>query len=133
MASTTSQDQSSSKTTKAASLTLSQRRALLRLSDEGLVVPATAFKALPLEHLASVGYAKRSERKDGTASFKLTKKGQERAAAINPLYRDWSAGETVVAIDEDGNPTTERPVAGTHRAAKVEDVETPEVEAPVEA
>lgn len=122
---------------KKAGLTLSQRRALLRLLDaDGVgVSPASAFKSLPYEHLVDIGYADRlvlDENGDdvtndeGIGVFTLTSEGRERAESINPGYRDWSAGETVVlddegepvVRDEDGNPI--RPPAGTHRRTKAE-------------
>lgn len=101
---------------KKAGLTLSQRRALLRLLDaaEDGIVPTTGFKALPFEKLESVGYAmsQEVESEDGELRrFTLTTSGTARAVEINPGYRDWSAGETV-AGDES------RPVAGTWRAEK---------------
>ena len=90
--------------TKRASLTLSQRRALVKLQAEPQN-PPSAFRALPYDYLETVGLARRLE--DGT--FVLTHAGVERAAEINPLYVRWSAGESVA-----GDPT--RPPAGTHRA-----------------
>lgn len=75
---------------RAAKLTLSQRRTLLVLAD-GPVVPASAFRALPLEYLASVGLAVET---DGV--YTLTDAGSARAASINPAYRDWKAGGSVV-------------------------------------
>lgn len=114
---------------KKAGLTLSQRRALLRLLDEDGVAPATAFKALPYEHLVEVGYAVLT---DGT--YTLTDEGVERAEAVNPGYRVWSAGETVV-LDADGQPVVRdengnaiRPPAGTARAAKATTPVATEVE-----
>lgn len=47
---------------KKAPLTLSQRRALLRLG-EGEVVPKTAFNSLPLDHLVDVGLAEKFDAK----------------------------------------------------------------------
>jgi hypothetical protein len=88
---------------KKASLTLSQRRALVKLQAEAQT-PPSAFRALPFEHLVSCGLAREI---DGT--FVLTQAGIERAAEINPLYVRWAAGESVC-----GDPT--RPAAGTHRA-----------------
>lgn len=93
-------------------LTLSQRRALLRLLDAdetGGVTPQTGFKALPYVYLTEVGYAVDT---DGT--YTLTGVGRDRAESVNPWYRDWSAGETV-AGDES------RPVAGTYRAKRAEE------------
>jgi hypothetical protein len=85
-------------------LTLSQRRALLRLLDalDG-VAPASAFKALPYEHLVECGYAVNT---DGV--YTLTDAGTARATSINPGYRVWASGETVA-----GDPN--RPAAGTAR------------------
>jgi hypothetical protein len=87
-----------------AGLTLSQRRALLRLLDEDAIVPATAFKAMPFEHLVEVGYAEL----DDEGAYRLTAEGVERAETINPGYRVWASGETVA-----GDPN--RPAAGTAR------------------
>lgn len=94
---------------KTPSLTLSQRRALLRgLDADGTVVRvASAFRAQPFAHLVEVGYAVCTSQ-DGL-SFRLTAAGRERAIAINPGYRAWAPGETVAA-------DATRPVAGTHRA-----------------
>lgn len=113
-------DKPAEKKERKASLTLSQRRALLRLLDEESIQPATAFKALPFEHLVEVGYAESSQTDDteGEASYTLTPKGKERAESINPGYRIWSAGETVA-----GDPN--RPVAGTKRASEPEPEESP--------
>lgn len=112
----TPSDEPKQKKERKASLTLSQRRALLRLldsNDDG-VAPASDFKALPYEHLVGVGYAEKHEADDTACGFyTLTSKGTERAQAINPGYRVWSSGESVA-----GNEN--RPVAGTHRAAKAE-------------
>jgi hypothetical protein len=132
-------------------LTLSQRRALLRLLDGGDdgCQPATPFKALPYEYTVEVGYADRvvlDENGDdvtndaGVGVYTLTDAGRARAETINPSYRDWSAGETVVNDES-------RPTAGTHRAkraaeraadevaaaVKVEDTPTAEVEVAVAA
>jgi hypothetical protein len=120
---------------KKAGLTLSQRRALLRLldaMDEG-ISPDSPFRALPYEHLVEVGYATVADSGDGEQDdsgdpirvYTLTDEGLERAESINPGYRDWSSGETVV-LDADGNPAvvdseTGEPIRqphGTHRAAK---------------
>lgn len=121
---------------KKAGLTLSQRRALLRLldaMDEG-VSPASAFKSLPYEKLVDVGYADRTildENSDdvtndaGIGVYTLTDEGLDRAMSINPGYRVWASGETVV-LDDEGNPVVIdpetglpiRPPAGTHRTAK---------------
>lgn len=97
-------------------LTLSQRRALLRLMDEGSHTPASPFRALPFVYLVEVGYAQRK----GDGPFRLTKAGQARAEAVNPGYRDWSAGETVVVDGETGLPPegSTRPKHGTHRAER---------------
>lgn len=98
-------------------LTLSQRRALLRLLDDAQT-PASPFKALPYEHLVECGYAVR----DDAGTYTLTDEGVERATAVNPGYRVWASGETVV-LDADGNPVVRdengepiRPAAGTARA-----------------
>lgn len=94
------------------SLTLSQRRALLRgLDAEGRVVRvASPFRAQPFARLVDAGYAVETT----PLSFKLTAAGIARAEAINPQYRDWAAGETVAA-----DPS--RPVAGEHRAIPTSD------------
>lgn len=99
---------------KKASLTLSQRRALLRLLDERAIRPASAFKALPFEHLVRVGYATAMTDDDEASVYTLTETGVERATSINPGYRIWSSGETVA-----GDPT--RPVAGTHRTKRIDE------------
>lgn len=100
-------------------LTLSQRRALLKLLD-GAQQPASQFKALPYEKFVDVGYADRvilDENGDdvtndaGIGIYILTPQGRARAESINPGYRVWAAGETV-AGDES------RPEAGTWRASK---------------
>jgi hypothetical protein len=98
------------------SLTLSQRRALLRLQDAGDdgVTPSSAFRALPFEHLRSVGYAD----VDADGAYTLTDDGRDRADAVNPGYRAWAAGETVA-----DDPT--RPTAGEHRAIPTRERETP--------
>ena len=95
-----------------ASLTLSQRRALVKLQAEPQN-PATAFKAQPYDHLVQVGYATRQ----GDGSFVLTDEGRARAESINPLYVVWSAGESVA-----GDP--ERPAAGTKRAQATAEAES---------
>lgn len=96
---------------KAAPLTLSQRRALLRLQQTGVWFPTTGFAALPFEHLADHGLA---DRVDG-GGFRPTEKG--RAREINPGYATWSAGETVA-----NDPS--RPVAGTTRVEKARAIAT---------
>lgn len=108
-----------------AKLTLSQRRALLRLQDSGQdgVAPASDFKALPYEHLTSVGLAERVDGEgDARASYTLTPSGTARASEINPGYRVWSAGETVA-----GDPN--RPPAGTKRSSQDDEDEQDEAEA----
>jgi hypothetical protein len=105
---------------KKASLTLSQRRALLRLLDERAIRPASGFKALPFEHLVAVGYATAmTDEPEGECVYTLTEAGVERAQSINPGYRIWSSGETVA-----GDPN--RPVAGTHRTKRIEAEEAEE-------
>lgn len=96
---------------KKASLTLSQRRALLRLQDETAVVPGSPFKALPYIHLIEVGLAVASE--DGIV---LTADGVERAASINPGYRVWAQGESVVEGGTINASGDRRPPAGTKRS-----------------
>lgn len=93
-------------------LTLSQRRALLRgLDADGKVVAvASDFRAQPFRHLVTVGYAVETS----ALSFRLTAAGTRRAIAVNPGYRAWASGETVVDDDT-------RPVAGTHRALPLAD------------
>lgn len=105
---------------KKAGLTLSQRRALLRLLDEGSIAPATGFKALPFEHLVGCGYAVAAETEgdDSVAAYTLTDEGRERAESINPGYRVWAAGESVVeggTINAEGE---RRPAAGTRRVVE---------------
>lgn len=105
---------------KKAGLTLSQRRALLRLLDEDGVAPATAFKALPYEHLVGCGYAVASETEgdETVAAYVLTDEGRERAESINPGYRVWAQGESVVeggTLNADGE---RRPPAGTRRVVE---------------
>jgi hypothetical protein len=86
-------------------LTLSQRRALLRLLDaEDGIAPATAFKALPYDHAVECGYATRDEH----GVYRLTDAGTVRAESVNPGYRVWASGETVAGDDS-------RPPAGTAR------------------
>jgi hypothetical protein len=105
---------------KKAGLTLSQRRALLRLLDEAGVAPASAFKALPYEHLVGCGYAVAAETEgdDTVAAYTLTDEGRERAESINPGYRVWAQGESVVeggTLNADGE---RRPPAGTKRVVE---------------
>jgi hypothetical protein len=73
-------------------LTLSQRRALLRLLDDAPFTVPSRFNALPYEHHVDVGYAT----KDDHGCFRLTPAGRERAEGINPGYRDWEPGGSVV-------------------------------------
>lgn len=122
-----SEDQPSEPKVKKASLTLSQRRALLRLLDERAIRPASGFKALPFEHLVSVGYATAmTDEPEGECLYTLTESGVERAQSINPGYRIWSSGETVA-----GDPT--RPIAGTYRTKRIESEEASTEVEPVEA
>lgn len=105
---------------KKAGLTLSQRRALLRLLDEGSIAPTSAFKALPYEHLVGCGYAVAAETEgdDALQAYTLTDEGRERAESINPGYRVWAQGESVV---EGGTLNAEgerRPPAGTKRVVE---------------
>jgi hypothetical protein len=117
---TTDPDQPREKKEKKAGLTLSQRRALLRLLDEGSIAPASAFKALPYEHLVGCGYAVAAETEgdDALQAYTLTDEGRERAESINPGYRVWAQGESVV---EGGTLNAEgerRPPAGTKRVVE---------------
>lgn len=73
-------------------LTLSQRRALLRLLDDAPFTVPTQFNAQPYEHHVSIGYATR----DDHGCYRLTPVGRERAASINPGYRNWEPGGSVV-------------------------------------
>lgn len=73
-------------------LTLSQRRALLRLLDDAPFVVPSTFNAKPYEHAVSVGYATR----DHVGQYRLTSAGRERAETVNPGYRDWAPGGSVV-------------------------------------
>lgn len=59
---------------KKAPLTLSQRRALLRLAEDGQVVPKTAFNALPLDHLVNVGLAEKFDAKRTETYFETESK-----------------------------------------------------------
>jgi hypothetical protein len=108
-------------------LTLSQRRALLRLQDAGSVTPASAFKALPYLHLVDCGYADVDADAATDGVYTLTAEGRDRAASVNPGYRVWSAGETVA-----DDPS--RPLAGTRRSGlDIDDLRhvTPVAELPV--
>lgn len=74
------------------SLTLSQRRALLRLLDDAPFTVPSSFNAKPYEHAVSVGYASR----DDVGQYRLTVAGRARAETVNPGYRDWAPGGSVV-------------------------------------
>lgn len=94
---------------KAAPLTLSQRRALLRLQQNDAWSPLTAFAELPYLHLVEHGLATAHPATDAPTAYQVTASGSART--INPGYATWSAGETVAA-----DPS--RPVAGTHRTTR---------------
>lgn len=106
---------------KKAPLTLSQRRALLKLGD-GPQTPSTEFNKLPYEHLVSVGLAqtktvkvdgptikettgegddKKTVEKPGpkvdATQYSLTDTGKERVTEINPKWRDWKPAATETA------------------------------------
>lgn len=99
---------------KKAPLTLSQRRALLKLGDAGAkgIVPKSDFNALPLQHLVNVELAEtKSVKVDGppvtvkgegdkpdttkpgpkvdATAYVLSAKGKERVKDINPKWLDW--------------------------------------------
>lgn len=76
---------------KAVKLTLSQRRALLRLQADGAVVPPTAFNELPFLYLTEHGLARQEE----GVGYVLTDAGAARAASVNPGYLAWKAGGSV--------------------------------------
>ncbi len=78
------------KPARKAKLTLSQRRALLRLQDAGSIRPESGFRALPFVYLGSVGLAVETDGEWG-----LSEAGIARAAEINPGYLDWRAGGSV--------------------------------------
>lgn len=103
---------------KKASLTLSQRRAILKLGD-GPQTPATDFNRLPYEHLVGVGLAEtKSVKIDGPTiketvgegddkkvvekpgpkvdalQYSLTDKGKERVGEINTKWKDWKPAAT---------------------------------------
>lgn len=111
---------------KKAPLTLSQRRALLNLGDAGKkgIVPKTAFNALPLEHLVSVGLAEKFEstrevevkvkgegdkpdttktEKQPADGYRLTDGGRERVKEINPKWKDWKPEGTGSSTDGDAS------------------------------
>ena len=102
-------------------LTLSQRRAMLRLLDEERIVPESDFRAQPFRKLVDLGYAAT----DGDG-FVLTEEGQERAESINPGYRVWAAGESVAGAEG-------RAEAGTHRAKRAEEAAKTAAEAAAKA
>jgi hypothetical protein len=79
------------KPARKAKLTLSQRRALVVLGDEGVVVRKSDFNALPYRYLVDQALAVETDE----LTFELTETGVERAREINPAYRDWKAGGTV--------------------------------------
>lgn len=112
---------------KKAALTLSQRRALLKLGDAAQV-PSTEFNKLPYEHLVSVGLAqtktvkidgppvkttegegddKKTVEKPGpkvdSTQYSLTDTGKERVKEINPKWRDWKPAATETATETAAN------------------------------
>jgi hypothetical protein len=83
---------------KKAPLTLSQRRAVLRLASlpKGATeAPATAFRALPLDRLVEAGLATRAEPADEAphGAYSLTDAGRARADEINPKWLTWTSGK----------------------------------------
>jgi hypothetical protein len=101
---------------KKAPLTLSQRRAMLKLAEAGEdgIVPKTAFNALPLDHLVNVGLAEtfetkreetyqetveqtvdipEAERKEGGPTTKTVKVKEDRTREVDATgYRLTEAG-----------------------------------------
>lgn len=73
-------------------LTLSQRRALLHLLDYAPFTVESRQTRAAYDHQVDVGYATLSD--DG---YRLTDAGRARAESVNPGYRDWKPGGTVVA------------------------------------
>lgn len=107
------------KPARKAKLTLSQRRALLRLQDAmpQSIHPESSFRALPFEYLASVGLAEIGE----TGGVALTEAGIARAAEINPGYLDWRAGGSVKGgtfVPDVPKPGTAAKTAATARAVE---------------
>lgn len=72
-------------------LTLSQRRALLHALDYAPFVVESKQTRAAYDHLVDVGYATLAD--DG---YRLTSEGKARAEAVNPGYRDWKPGGSVV-------------------------------------
>ena len=72
-------------------LTLSQRRALLHALDYAPFVVESRQTRAAFDHLVAVGYGRFDE--DG---FRLTPAGRERALSVNPGYRDWKPGGSVL-------------------------------------
>lgn len=72
-------------------LTLSQRRALLHALDYAPFVVESRQTRAAYDHLVDVGYA--SLAPDG---YRLTEAGKARAESVNPGYRDWKPGGSVV-------------------------------------
>lgn len=112
---------------KKAPLTLSQRRALLKLGDAGAkgIVPKTDFNALPYQHLVGVELAEtKTVKVDGpeivvkgegdkpdttkpgpkveATAYVLSATGKERVKEINPKWLDWKPDATPAA---DAEPT----------------------------
>lgn len=112
---------------KKAPLTLSQRRALLKLG-EAAQTPSTEFNRLPFEHLVSVGLAqtktvkidgptikettgegddKKTVEKPGpkvdAVQYSLTDTGKERVGEINPKWREWKPAASAAATDGNGD------------------------------
>lgn len=95
---------------KAPSLTMSQRRAMLKLLD-GPVSVTTVFNAMPLDRLVDIGYATvvagdvteqrparhgREGMDDVTRpgwTYTLTDVGRDAAKEINPKWRDFRSGQ----------------------------------------
>lgn len=105
---------------KKASLTLSQRRALLRLG-EGEVVPKTAFNSLPLDHLVSVGLAEtfETQREDVVTetvdkTVKIPKSEQTEGGPTEKVVKD--KVEKTVKVDATGYRLTD---AGKERVGEI--------------
>lgn len=73
-------------------LTLSQRRALLHALDYAPFVVESKQTSAAYDHLVAVGYATLAD--DG---YRLTSTGKARAESVNPGYREWKPGGSVVA------------------------------------
>lgn len=94
---------------KKAPLTLSQRRAMLRLAEAGKagIVPKTDFNALPFIHLVGVGLA---EEFDGTVEVTV-KKTVEKEVEIPKAERE-EGGPTTKTVKEKVDETETREAKG---------------------